>query len=275
VQQRSPLATSSSSSLVTSVGSQDAWDCSRKTGQEHNSHNGKSEGPLQGNDLGKELPNSQSGSQERSRKADIVVLEREQEETGEGGNSPDGHIRENTAGEPVAMDHDGAVPEDHEEGEGQWHRRDGKMDQPWGSRVAEIDGSQIKEIGDEGNLGDDGMTADPEHDPYKLKDVVQNEVASHGSGRIDGGFIAAEQVPDVDNLQNPEHNPVDGNEGMAQRKRSSVRVEVFVMSKVTAEVVKGGDELQDEGQQSQDLVGSDIAPGALRIAGKRIRECHD
>ena len=111
----------------------------------------------------KTIPNAQTGSEEGSGKANIVVLEGEQEESGKGSDSPHGHVGDEAAGEGVAMDHDGTVPEDHEEGEGQRHDRDGEVDQPRSIGVAEVDGSQIKEVDDEGDFGEDGEATDPKH----------------------------------------------------------------------------------------------------------------
>ena len=75
------------------------------------------------------------------------------------------------AGGGVAVDHDGTVPEVHEEGEGQRHNRDGEVDQPQSIEVAEVDGSQFTEVGDEGHFGEDGEATDPKHHANKLEDV--------------------------------------------------------------------------------------------------------
>lgn len=120
----------------------------------------------------KTILNTQTGSEEGSGKADIVVPEGEQEEAGKSSDSPYGHVGDDTAGEGMAVGHDGTVPEDHEEGNGQRHGRDGEVDQPRGSAVAEVDGSQIEEVGDEDDFGEDDQVMAPKQQPSELEDVV-------------------------------------------------------------------------------------------------------
>jgi len=133
--------------------------------------------------------------------------------------------------------------------------------------VAEVDSSQLEEIDDNDDLGENRMAADPQHDPNKLEDIVpatcqralncgnrkglQDKVAADRSSGVLGGFIAFEEMINVDDLENPEHDPVDIDEDGVQSKRSTMAVEDLVASKVAVDggmvdVVEGGDELQDE-----------------------------
>jgi hypothetical protein len=190
------------------------------------------------------------------------------------------------------VEHHGAVPEQHEEGKSQRHGRNGKMDQSRGGRVAEVDRSQLEEVDDQNYLRPDRVRADPEHDPGEVEDVepvrlvavlqqrvdnIQDEVASDRGGRVDGRLIAAEQVPDVDQLQEPKRNPVDADKDVAQGERGDVGVAlaedgvvVLAIFGGVAGVVERGNELQQERQKSQDPVAGDVAASALDIAGKGV-----
>jgi hypothetical protein len=80
---------------------------------------------------------------------------------------------------------------------------------------------------------------------------LQDKVAADRSSGVLGGFIAFEEMINVDDLENPEHDPVDIDEDGVQSKRSTMAVEDLVASKVAVDggmvdVVEGGDELQDE-----------------------------
>ena len=70
------------------------------------------------------------------------------------------------------MDHDGTVPEVHEAGERERHDRDGEVDRPRSIGLAEVDGSRIKEVGDEGDFSEDGEDTDTKNPPNELEDVV-------------------------------------------------------------------------------------------------------
>ena len=95
-------------------------------------------------------------------------------------------------------------------------------------------------------------------------------MASHGRCRIDDSFIAAKEVPNVHNLQDPEHDPVGADKDVAQREGIDVAARLAVDEGVV-HVADSGDELQDERQQGQDLVGGNVTPSTFDIARKRIR----
>lgn len=100
-------------------------------------------------------------------------------------------------------------------------------------------------------------------------------MASDGGGRVDGSLVAPEQVPDVDDLQQPQCNPVDADEHMAQRERSVVVTEEVVVSRMSVgrdvvHVVEGRDELEDPRHERQDPVGRDVPASALDITGERV-----
>jgi len=104
---------------------------------------------------------------------------------------------------------------------------------------------------------------------------LRDEVTSHGGSRVDGSVVAPEQVPDVDDLQQPQGDPVDGDEHMAQRERSVVVAEQVVVSQGTVggdvvDVVDGRDELDDPRDQSQDPIGGDVPAGTLDITGEWV-----
>lgn len=99
-------------------------------------------------------------------------------------------------------------------------------------------------------------------------------MASDARSRIDAGLLAAEKVPDVDDLENVEESPVDfdkdGVEGewRAGDEATVVAKEGTVLAR-DAEV-DGCGKLESPGEERQDLVGVDIAALALDVAGKRV-----
>lgn len=84
----------------------------------HHSHDSERKRPLQRHGPGEELANAQPSAQERRRETDVPVLEDGEEEASVDSDAPDGDVGEDATGEPAAVHHHCAVPEDEEEGEG-------------------------------------------------------------------------------------------------------------------------------------------------------------
>ena len=84
-------------------------------------------------------------------------------------------------------------------------------------------------------------------------------------------------MPDVNDLQDPEYDPINSDKDVAQRERSGVVamggpvMAMIAVDRGVVDVANSGGELQDERQQGQDLVGGNVTPSAFGIAGKRIR----
>lgn len=100
-------------------------------------------------------------------------------------------------------------------------------------------------------------------------------MAPHGGSRVDSGLIAPKQMPDVDNLQQPQHDPVDADEHMAQRERGGAVAEQVVVAsgavgRDVVQVVEGSDELEDPRDEGQDPVGSDVPASTLDITSERV-----
>ena len=66
-------------------------------------------------------------------------------------------------------------------------------------------------------------------------------MASHGRCRIDDSFIAAKEVPNVHNLQDPEHDPVGADKDVAQREGIDVAARLAVDEGVVHVADSGGE----------------------------------
>lgn len=172
MQQRRPLP------IVSLSLSKDTRRRNKHRPHKHDRHNCKRERPLQCYSLCKELPDAQSGCQKARRETNVPVFKHGQEESSVHDDAPDGDIGKDAACEAVAVDHDGAVPEDEEEGEGQGHGNDGGVDPAGERRVAEVESSELEELNHLDDFGDDEVGAGPEHDPDKLEDIEAREVSN-------------------------------------------------------------------------------------------------
>lgn len=118
------------------------------------------------------LLDSQAGHEEGCSKADGVVVEGQKEEAGVHQEAPDGNVREHTAEEAVAVDHNGAVPVDGEEGPGQWQSSHRNVDEARRTGVvAVVNRSELEEVEDHHDFCDDIHVMRPEHDPHPVEHV--------------------------------------------------------------------------------------------------------
>lgn len=112
----------------------------------HECHDGECKRPLQCHCSREELPNTQSGTQEGRSKTDMPVPKDSQEEAGKDEDTPDGHVRQHTAGQPTAAHHHRTVQQDEEEGESQWQSNDRCVDPAGKPRVTEIECDELEEL---------------------------------------------------------------------------------------------------------------------------------
>ena len=97
----------------------------------------------------------------------------------------------------LGRDHDGTVPVQSNEGPGKGTRDSWHVDALGVRIMAEVQRREVEEVDDQQDLGPDEVRANEEHDPAKVKQVVEDEVATDRGGRVDRGGIAGEEVTDV------------------------------------------------------------------------------
>lgn len=98
----------------------------------------------------------------------------------------------------LGRDHNGTVPVQSNEGPGEGTRNSGHMDAPGVRIMAEVQRREVDEVDDQQDLGPDEVRANKEHHPPKVKQVVEDEVATNRGGSVDLGGIVGEEVADVD-----------------------------------------------------------------------------
>lgn len=104
---------------------------------------------------------------------------------------PDEDVAKDTSHQRSRMsDHNGTIPVDGHESPCKWSRHNSLMDEPSIARVAEIERRQVGEVEDEEELGPAKVTSHKQHDEGEVKQIVQNEMASHSSGSVERVGIA-------------------------------------------------------------------------------------
>lgn len=98
------------------------------------------------------------------------------------------------------------------------------VDQAGGSRVAEVSSAQIEKVDHEQQLGNPEVAAHPEVHEAEEQQVVGDEVRANVGSSIDVDGVGRVQGVGVEQLQNVEHDPVDGRDDAALRKRRRVVV---------------------------------------------------
>lgn len=73
--------------------------------------------------------------------------------------------------------------------------------------MAEIQRRQVEEVDNQQNFRPEKVGASEEHNPTKLEKIVEDEMTSNRSGRIDKVCVCGEQMPDVTDLKDEQHNP--------------------------------------------------------------------
>lgn len=118
------------------------------------------------------LLHTQTSHQERRGKTDSVVVEGQKEKARIHQEAPDSNVRENAADEAVAVDHNGAIPVDGEEGPGQRQSGDRNVDEARGGRmVPEVESGELEEVEDHHDFRDDVHVVRPEHNPDPMENI--------------------------------------------------------------------------------------------------------
>lgn len=188
-------------------------------------HDGKRKDPLEGHNLSVKLSNAKGGRQDTETETHGVVLrcvslglytrsrktylEGEDIEETVTENRPDEDIGEDASDKTsLVRDHDSSVPIYRHKGPRQRARDGRQMDESGIHVVAEVERREVDEVDDQHNLGQDKVRADEQHHPGEVKQVIDNEVASHRACRIDCLDFGGEEVADVSELQDENDKPV-------------------------------------------------------------------
>lgn len=107
----------------------------------------------------------------------------------------------------MGMDRDGTNPVEGNEVPSQRAGHNWDVDEAWIGVVAEVEHGQVEEVHYQDEFSPDEMRANEEHDPGKLKEVVENEVASNIGCVGDIIGLGGEEMPYVSNLEDVQHDP--------------------------------------------------------------------
>jgi len=177
----------------------------------------------------------------------------------------------------VSIDGDSSIPIQSIECPCQRSRDSSDMDESWMSRMSEVQSAEVEEVDDQDDLSDEEMSSDEEHDEGELEKVVEDEVASNTSCSLYFLHVLREEVPQVNNLEEEEGQPVKrGHQGIEREGSRETRVlspdgvspfQLVILWHAIG-VIDGEDDIQKPGEDSQDLVG----PDSLIIVGVAICE---
>lgn len=132
-----------------------------------------------------------------------------QEEGTVGQNRPDEDIGEDAENQGILLgNHDGSVPVDGNKGPRKRPRYDWGMDESRISVVPKIHGAEIDKIDEQEYLSPSKTRANKEHHESRVKEVVDDEVASNAGGSMGSICVAGEEMGNVAELKNKEGDPI-------------------------------------------------------------------
>lgn len=105
------------------------------------------------------------------------------------------------------MNHDRAVPVDGDKRPSQRPGYGRSVDESRVGIVSEVQGREVEKVDNQDDLGPDEMVADEEQDKGEVEEVIEDEVAAHGTGGIDSLDIARKQMANVSGLQDEDGKP--------------------------------------------------------------------
>jgi len=117
-----------------------SWRDSNDSCDKDKGHDSECKDPLEGKELGEELGNTQTSSEERSAESNAVILEDNEEETSIDCDSPNGNIGNDSACEIMTVNHHSAIPKDSEEGPDNRQGNCGDVNKSWGGWLTEVEG---------------------------------------------------------------------------------------------------------------------------------------
>jgi hypothetical protein len=107
------------------------------------------------------------------------------------------------------MNSNSSIPVQCYKSPGQGSSNNWNVDQSRMSVVTEIQGRQVEEVDNQEHLSPVEMSSNEEHNEAELKEVVENEVASHACSGMDMVGVIREEMPHVSDLEEEESKPVD------------------------------------------------------------------
>ena len=125
--------------------------------------------------------------------------------------APDKDVRENPCHQGIRpVHHQGSIPVDSHKSPGEGARDGGRVDEARVFVVAEIQRRQVEEVDDEDQLSPGEVRADEEHDEGEVQQVVEDEVAANGAGRVHRLDVAREEADEIAALEDEEDDPDEG-----------------------------------------------------------------
>jgi hypothetical protein len=163
---------------------------------------------LEGDDLSEELSNSNGGGEHTQVETHGVILVRNDEEQTISQDGPDEDVAKDSGNERFGVGyHDGAVPVDGDKVPCERSGYDSLVDEASIGWVAEVQRCQVEEVDNDQNLGPSEVASYEEHDESEVEQVVEDEVASHGTSSVQLLDVAREEVEDVATLEDEQYNP--------------------------------------------------------------------
>jgi len=141
LQQRSPLLICRHNRLIsanTNLLAEDTWDCDKEGEHKQSSHDREGEDPLECDDLGEKLSDTERGCEVAKSEAHSIVLEDNKEEQAIHKNTPDCNIGQDPCWQRMRMNSNSTIPIQCNESPSQWSRDDWDMDQSRVGVMAEI-----------------------------------------------------------------------------------------------------------------------------------------
>jgi hypothetical protein len=212
----------------------------------------------------------------RQRKTHGVVLIRSQEEHAVTEPAPDEDVGYNARSQVIRMKRHSTNPIQRDEIPRQRPTNSADVNQPRRGAMAKVQRGQIEEIQHKQELCKPKVTAHPQVHETEEQEVIGDEVASDVGGRANVHRVAHVQRVGVEELQDEEHDPVDGREDAGLCKRRTVVVcPEAVVADVSAGrfegVEDGGYEEKQPGKRGCDLVEEDGLRGVLVSLGEGVQ----
>ena len=121
---------------------------------------------------------------------------------------PDEDVAKDASNEALLVgNHDRPVPVNGNKCPGQRARNNRSVNEARVRVVAEVEGGEVDEVGNENHLRPGKVRADKEHHKGKVEEVVEDEVATNTGSSVDGISVLGEEVEDVAKLKGEEEDP--------------------------------------------------------------------
>jgi len=247
--------------------------------EEEHGHDNESKDPLEGNNLFLELVYPETCREVAHGEAKRVVLEDGQVEATKHEERPHSNVGKDTSSQvPVGTDHNSAIPEDGNKDPGQRSRDNRHMHKARLGRVPEVEHDKVEEVDNKQQLGQPEVTANPQHNPAKLNQVEEDEVAANTSCSSNEIRIGREQMSYIANLEDPEDDPIDIDEDLVDSERSWVSSTLApdgailesAFFRAMMDIVALSYDHEQPGQDRENLVRENAVAGVGVPAGKRV-----